>query len=144
MLPFSREYSCISSRFARSLRARSNMLLALLSCLSFAISSFAASLPRQVASHSPCRFAPLYTQEQIFHNSSSFIADIFYWDGQITQNGVGMNTQNGLTFDGCILNQTTGLANISERHDFSAPSKEASNSGSPTEQTLIAHRLCKS
>lgn len=86
---------------------------------------WAASLPRQLASHSPCRFAPSYTQDQVLTNSTSFVSDIFYWDGQFHQNGIGYNSQNGLTYDGCLLNETTGIANQSERHDFSAASKEA-------------------
>ena len=93
---------------------------------------------RQVTSHSPCRFAPRYTQEQILNNSSDFVRDIFYWDGQFHQNGVGLNTQNGLTYDGCILNGTTGIANQTERHDFSAPSKEVQHPNLPPLSTLTS------
>ena len=99
------------------------MLLYLLLCV--AITSSASVLPRQAPPHSPCRFSLRYSQDDILTNSSGFISDVFYWDGQFHQNGVGYNSVNGLSFDGCILNQTTGLANISERHDFSAASKEA-------------------
>lgn len=86
--------------------------------------SVALTLPRQVPAHSPCRFSPLYTFDDIVANSTPFINDVFYWEGQFHQNSVGYNTINGLTYDGCLLNQTTGLANFSGRHDFSAASKE--------------------
>ena len=101
------------------------MLLPLLALLLFVPFSLSSILPRQsTPPHSLCRFSPRYTQHDILTNSTAFVQDIFYWDGQFHQNNVGINTANGLTYDGCILNQTTGLANISERHDFSAASKE--------------------
>ena len=84
----------------------------------------AASLPRQ-SSHSPCRFAPLYTQADILRNSTAFAEDVFYWEGQFHQNNVGYNTANAMTYDGTLLNPQTGLANASEKHPFSAASKES-------------------
>ena len=100
------------------------MYLVLLVVLLTVDLSAASIVPRQAPSHSPCRFSLRYTQDDIFHNSTAFVNDIFYWEGQFHQNGVGYNSVNGLTYDGCLLNQTTGLANMSERHDFSAASKE--------------------
>jgi hypothetical protein len=86
--------------------------------------AIATSLPRQ-PSHSPCRFAPLYTQDEILRNSTPFAQDVFYWEGQFHQNNVGYNTANAMTYDGTLLNPQTGLANASEKHPFSAASKEA-------------------
>ena len=84
----------------------------------------AISLPRG-SSHSPCRFAPLYSQADILHNSTAFTEDVFYWEGQFHQNNVGYNTANAMTYDGTLLNPETGLANNSEKHPFSAASKES-------------------
>jgi hypothetical protein len=101
------------------------MLLASLNVFGLLYSLSAAHiLPRQASVHSPCRFSPLYTFDEISTNSTAFINDVFYWEGQFHQNRVGYNTANGLTYDGCLLNQITGLANFSGRHDFSAASKE--------------------
>ena len=97
---------------------------ALLSFILLLQLSNALVAPRQAPSHSPCRFSPRYSQDDIFRNSTAFANDVFYWEGQFHMNSIGYNTNNGLTYDGCLLNQTTGLANISERHDFSAASKE--------------------
>ena len=83
--------------------------------------------PRQVPAPSLCRFSPRYSQDDIFRNSTAFVKDIFHWEGSFHQNKVGLNTGNGLTYDGCLLNSTTGLANFSEKHPFSAASKEVSN-----------------
>ena len=87
----------------------------------------AAALPGQLPSHGPCRFSPSYSESELAANPTGYLADVFYWEAQFHQNGIGYNTVNGLTYDGCILNQTTGFANISERHDFSAASKEVRN-----------------
>lgn len=84
----------------------------------------AASVPRRF-SHSSCRFAPLYSQADILHNSTAFAQDVFYWEGQFHQNNVGYNTVNAMTYDGTLLNPETGLANNSEKHPFSAASKES-------------------
>ena len=81
----------------------------------------ADSLP----SHSPCRFAPLYSQADILHNSTAFAEDVFYWEGQFHQNGVSYNQENAMTYDGTLLNPHTGFANASEKHPFSAASKES-------------------
>ena len=97
------------------------LVLFLISLLSF---STALNSPRQVFSHSPCRFAPNYTQNEILSNSSAFAWDIFYWEGQFHQNDVGYNSANGMTYDGTLLDPNTGWANFSGLHQFSAASKE--------------------
>lgn len=78
----------------------------------------------QPAPHSPCRFSSLYGMRDILTNSSSFLNDVFYWEGQFHNSQVAYNPQNGMSYDGCLLDQTTGLANLTERHPFSAASKE--------------------
>ena len=102
----------------------------LLTLLLLSLSPFiaAGNLPRQTFSHSPCRFAPNFTQAEIIANSSSFLDDIFYWEGQFHQNRVGYNTANGMTYDGTLLDPNTGNANFSGLHQFSAASKEVSRS----------------
>jgi hypothetical protein len=119
---------CCAVPFSHAIDGNGKMLLAGLSVVALLCSSSAAHiLPRQASVHSPCRFSPLYTFDEISTNSTAFVNDVFYWDGQFHQDRVGYNTANGLTYDGCLLNQTTGLANFSGRHDFSAASKEVSS-----------------
>src|SRR5690349_1628624 len=100
------------------------MILCLLFSLLYSSSVAATVGPRQSSSHSPCRFSPLYSQGDILHNSTAFAWDVFYWEGQFHQNNVGYNTMNGMTYDGTLLNPSTGLANKSGLHQFSAASKE--------------------
>lgn len=71
----------------------------------------------------PCRYSPTYSQSDILQNASAFAWDVFYWEGQFHQNNVGYNTANGMSYDGTLLNSTTGLA--TDKHDFSAASKES-------------------
>ena len=73
----------------------------------------------------PCRFSPLYSQADILRNPTPFAQDVFYWEGHFHQNNVGYNTANGMTYDGTLLDPVTGLANASEKHPFSAASKES-------------------
>ena len=87
----------------------------------------AAIPPRQASNHSSCRFSPSYTQAEILQNSTAFVEDIFFWEGQFHQNNVGYNTANGMTYDGTLLNPTTGYNNFSGLHQFSAASKEVSH-----------------
>jgi hypothetical protein len=74
-----------------------------------------------------CRFAPLYKKQEIARNPEPFINDVLYWEGHFVQPGIGYNGENGMTYDGTLLNQKTGLAdtNASGRHNFSAASKES-------------------
>lgn len=76
-----------------------------------------------VPTHSKCRFSPLYSQDDILRNSTPYAWDVFYWEGHFHQNNVGYNTANGMSYDGTLLNSTTGLA--TQKHDFSASSKES-------------------
>jgi hypothetical protein len=79
------------------------------------------------AANPKCRFAPLYTQKEIVKDPEPFIQDLLYWEGHFAQPGIGYNGANGMTYDGTLLNQKTGLAdaNASGRHNFSAASKES-------------------
>lgn len=72
---------------------------------------------------STCRFSPLYTQDDILQNSTAYAWDVVYWEGHFHQNNVGYNTANGMSYDGTLLNSTTGIATA--KHDFSAASKES-------------------
>jgi hypothetical protein len=96
-----------------------SLLLAPLLCL------LVTAAPKLVRSTTPskCRFSPLYSQEEILHNSTSYAWDVFYWEGNFHQNNVGYNTANGMSYDGTLLNSTSGLA--TEKHPFSAASKES-------------------
>jgi hypothetical protein len=69
-----------------------------------------------------CRFSPLYTQEQILANPDPFTSDLLYWEGKFHQNNVSYNSFNGMSYDGTLLDDTTGLATA--KHPFSAASKE--------------------
>ncbi|KAK4561672.1 hypothetical protein LTR86_004351 [Recurvomyces mirabilis] len=84
-----------------------------------------------------CRFAPSYTQAQILANPEPFICDLLYWEGHFTQPGIGFNGANAMTYDGTLLNTTTGLADAYEsgQHNFSAASKESLHI------MLLAHAL---
>ena len=73
----------------------------------------ASLLPRQVSSLPACHFSCLYSQEQIFTNATGFGSDVLYWAGRFHQNRVGHNTQNGMTYDGTLLDPATGFADLS-------------------------------
>jgi hypothetical protein len=75
------------------------------------------------APNPPCRFAPKYTNDQVLHNPDQFAQDFLYWEGKFHQNDVGYNTANALTYDGTLLDWTTGEK--TDKHPFSAASKEA-------------------
>lgn len=77
--------------------------------------------------HPPCRFAPLYTERDILHNPEPFIQDVLYWEGRFAQPGIGYDGANGMSYDGTLLNYTTGLELPYESglHNFSAASKES-------------------
>jgi hypothetical protein len=75
-------------------------------------------------SHPPCRFSEQYTQAQILNNVDDFISDVLFWEGKFHQNNVSLNTFNGMSYDGTLIDPTTGLATA--KHPFSAASKEAS------------------
>jgi hypothetical protein len=77
---------------------------------------------------SPCRFSPLYTQEDVLKNPDKFEWDLLYWEGKFHQDGVGYNITSALTYDGTLLDPTTGEANATGRHEFSAASKEVRQS----------------
>lgn len=83
-----------------------------------------------------CRFAPLYFERSvaplygqtgILDDPEPLISDMLYWEGRFARPGIGHNTANGMTYDGTLLNFTTGLElpNRAGLHNFSAASKEA-------------------
>ena len=77
--------------------------------LLFAASSVALRTRQVPAQHAVCRFSPSFSQDEVYHNSASFEASVFYWDGQFHQDGVGYHQQNGLTIDHIALGYATGL-----------------------------------
>jgi hypothetical protein len=79
--------------------------------------------PSQASGTPKCRFSPSYTQAQILNDPSSFISDVLYWEGRFHQNNISYNSFNGMSYDGTLLDETTGLATA--KHPFSAASKEA-------------------
>lgn len=90
-----------------------------------ALSVAATPIKRWSNDHSQCRFSPQYSQDDILSNPEPFIWDMLYWEGQFHQNDIGYNVANGMTYDGTLINTRTGMNNVSEKHVFSAASKEA-------------------
>lgn len=95
--------------------------------LFLATSSLADASSGEGSSNPPCRFAPAYKERDIVRNPSPFIEDVLFWDGNFVRPGIGYNHANGMSYDGTLLNQTTGMAPAhgSGRHNFSAASKES-------------------
>ena len=82
--------------------------------------------PNPDPSQPPCRFSKRYSQAQILNNPYIFISDLLFWEGKFHQNNVSLNTFNGMSYDGTLIDPTTGLATA--KHPFSAASKEVSSS----------------
>lgn len=93
--------------------------------LTFALTAGALPNPQQAKPGGPpsCRFSPSYTQAEILKDPGPFISDVLYWEGKFHQNNVSYNTFNGMSYDGTLLDETTGLATA--EHPFSAASKES-------------------
>jgi hypothetical protein len=101
------------------------MLLRIPPALSFVLIVGAVPNPQQAkpGGRPKCRFSPSYTQAQILKDPNPFISDVLYWEGKFHQNNVSYNSYNGMSYDGTLLDETTGLATA--KHPFSAASKEA-------------------
>ncbi|KAF2071198.1 hypothetical protein CYY_007484 [Polysphondylium violaceum] len=79
-----------------------------------------------------CRFAPLYSMNDILENEesiNSFIENVLYWEGNFQTDGVGINIATGYTYDGHALDYSTGEIASYGLHNFSAPSKESIHLG---------------
>lgn len=87
--------------------------------LSASATPLAASKPAKTPN---CRFAHDYTQASILKNPEPFAQDLLYWEGKFHADNVGYNGNNGMTFDGTLLDQVTGLP--TKKNAFSAASKE--------------------
>jgi hypothetical protein len=73
----------------------------------------------------PCRFAPLFDQQELISNPKTrdaFLRASMYWEGQFHK--VGFSESNGLTFDGTGLNYSTGEP-AAPLHYWTAASKES-------------------
>jgi hypothetical protein len=101
------------------------MLFPITFALTFVLTVGAFPKPQQAqAGGTPkCRFSPTFSQAQILRDPTSFISDVLYWEGKFHQNNVSYNSYNGMSYDGTLLNETTGLATA--KHPFSAASKES-------------------
>lgn len=93
--------------------------------LTFALAAGAIPSPQQAQSGGTpnCRFSPHYTQDEILKDPNPFISDVLYWEGKFHQNNVSYNSFNGMSYDGTLLDETTGIATA--KHPFSAASKES-------------------
>ena len=74
---------------------------------------------------STCRFSPLFSTSDISSDPSKFLETVFKAESKFHANNIGYNAVNGMTYDGTLLNYTTGLANATGLHPFSASSKES-------------------
>ncbi|EFA78326.1 hypothetical protein PPL_08977 [Heterostelium album PN500] len=84
-----------------------------------------------VVGRDQCRFASLYTQNQLYNDPTaqqSFINNVLYWEGNFHQHLVGINAESAYTYDGHTLDYATGELH-SPLHTFSAPSKESIHLG---------------
>jgi len=101
------------------------MLLQIILAVTAALTAGAVPSPQQAkpGGTPKCRFSPTYTQAQILQDPNPFISDVLYWEGKFHQNNVSYNTYNGMSYDGTLLDEITGLATA--KHPFSAASKES-------------------
>ncbi len=91
----------------------------------------------------PCRFAAAHSRKSILEQPNRFAWDLLYWEGRFHQNNVSYNNQNGMTFDGTLLDPHSGIATV--KHPFSAASKEVYHPISMEELDLFVfrrYRLC--
>lgn len=79
-----------------------------------------------------CRFANDYTQASILKNPEPFAQDLLYWEGKFHADNIGYNALNGMTFDGTLLDQVTGLP--TKKNAFGAASKEVRHPPTPSPQ----------
>lgn len=86
---------------------RFRMLLLLLSLSVAACSAF--DRRQSTPQYSRCRFSLDFSQDQLVHNSTDFEANVFYWDGQFHQDGIGYDQSTGVTIDHVLLGYATGL-----------------------------------
>lgn len=70
----------------------------------------------------PCRFSPNYAIADIVRNPEQFEQDVLFWEGKFHQLNVSLNTYNGMTYDGTLLDPINGTRTA--KHPFSAASKE--------------------
>ncbi|ORY25727.1 putative GPI anchored protein [Naematelia encephala] len=72
-----------------------------------------------------CRYAPSFSLSDIQTNASSFIQAYLAQESRFHTPNVSYNEVNGMTYDGTLLNPTTGERNVTGGHPFSAASKES-------------------
>jgi hypothetical protein len=91
----------------------------------FSPSTISTPVKRWSNEHAQCRFSPTFSQDSVLSDPDSYAWEMMYWEGQFHANDIGYNTDNGMTYDGTLIDPITGRNNVSEKHVFSAASKEA-------------------
>lgn len=81
------------------------------------------SLIASVVATPSCRFARNYTTASILSNPNPIASDLLYWEGKFHADNVSYNAATGLSYDGTLLDPTTGVHTAG--HPFSAASKES-------------------
>ena len=62
-----------------------------------------------------------YKISEVLNNAvirDKFISDYFLWGKNVTQKGIGFDTQTCMTFDGCNLDFGSGISSIKRSHSF--------------------------
>jgi hypothetical protein len=77
----------------------------------------------ETTAESECRFVKKYLARDILSNSSQFFQD--YLRGESGHFSAAVDSQTGMTLDGYGLNYSTGELLQSDRHYWSAASKES-------------------
>lgn len=70
---------------------------------------------QNVPVHEICRFAHFFDQNSLMAssptmNATYFEQNIFYWEGQFHQDGVGYHQPTGVTIDHVLVGYATGVA----------------------------------
>ena len=87
------------------------------------LASFTTAQPHH--NKKSCRFAHDWTQKEILRNTEDLISEVLLWEGKFHQNDVAYNEENGVSYDGALLDWVTGEAITTKT--FSAASKEVSS-----------------
>lgn len=78
--------------------------------------------------HELCRFTHWFDQDSLMGNSplmnaSYFEQNVFYWEGQFHQDGIGYHQPTGVTMDHVLVGYATGIASVPP-HMVSNPKNE--------------------
>merc|ERR1719150_2114523 len=73
-----------------------------------------------------CRFANKYDTRQVLNDEikrTQFLEEYVFWESQFIQSGVAYDADTAMTYDGSIVDLTSGVLNANRK--WSAASKEA-------------------